>query len=263
MSKGILLFAFNNDHVDYYKMAIATAKRANHFLDLPVSVVTDESTDMSKYDYAFDNVYIQKADKSNRKGKKIWINKGRFAAYALSPYDETILLDTDYLINSDLLLTAFNLYEDFMCSRTVSFLMSDRNEQEIISMRSFTTVWATVVVFRKTQKTKQIFECLEMVQQNYEHYSLLYGFSSAMYRNDYALTIALRIVNGNTADESHYLPWNLIHAGRELKVIRSSTSPFNTAYIMMTTKDKIEYGIIKDIDFHLLDKDNFMELVDE
>jgi len=41
MTKGILLFAFNNGTVDYYKMAVATAKRANQFLNLPVSVVTD------------------------------------------------------------------------------------------------------------------------------------------------------------------------------------------------------------------------------
>lgn len=263
MSKGVLLFAFNNEQVDYYAMAIATAKRVNHFLHLPVSVVTDASTDLSKYNYTFDNVYLQDADKSNRKGKTTWINKGRYAAYRLSPYEETILLDTDYLINSDMLLKVFDIYEDFMCPSRVSFLMSDRDEQEIISANSFTTLWATVIVFRKTQKTKQIFECLEMVQHNYSHYATLYGFQDVMYRNDYGLTIALRIVNGNTVDNSNYLPWNLVHVGKELAVRRTTSNRFNTSYLLLTKNDKVEYCLTKDMDFHMMDKSNFMELVDE
>jgi hypothetical protein len=58
MTRGVLLFAFNNDKVDYYSMAVATAKRANKFLNLPVTVVTDKTTDLSKYTYQFDNVII-------------------------------------------------------------------------------------------------------------------------------------------------------------------------------------------------------------
>ena len=36
MTKGALLFAFNSPKYNYYEMAVATAKRINHFLDLPV-----------------------------------------------------------------------------------------------------------------------------------------------------------------------------------------------------------------------------------
>ena len=67
MTKGVLLFAFNNGTVDYYKMAVATAKRANQFLNLPVSVVTDNTVNPDNYNYTFDNVFIETADKSNNK----------------------------------------------------------------------------------------------------------------------------------------------------------------------------------------------------
>jgi hypothetical protein len=264
MSKGVLLYAFNTENVDYYKMAIATAKRANHFLNLPVSVITDESTILENYDYKFDNVFIQDADKSNRKGRKVWINKGRYSAYEFSPYDETILLDTDYLINSDKLLQLFQIYEDFMCCNRTSFLMAPHDEQEIISLHSFTTLWATLIVFRKSDKAKQIFDCLEMVQKNYSHYATLYGFLDGMYRNDYALTFALRIVNGNTINNKDYIPWNLVHLGKEAKAHRINDSDFNTEYLLIAEADnnKKHYIKIKDTDFHLLDKSNFMELVD-
>ena len=264
MSRGLLLYAFNTENVDYYKMAIATAKRANHFLNLPVSVITDGSTILENYDYKFDNVFIQDADKSNRKGKSVWINKGRYSAYEFSPYDETILLDTDYLINSDKLLHLFEIYHDFMCCDRTSFLMAIDEKQESISTRSFLTLWATLIIFRKSNKAKQIFECLEMVQKNYSHYATIYGFLDGMYRNDYALTFAVRIVNGNMLDTTDYIPWNLVHLGKEAKAYRTTDSDFNTAYLLMTeTNNKKHYINIKDTDFHVMDKSNFMELVDE
>ena len=77
MTKGILLSAFNTDKVDYFRMAVHTAKRAKHFLNLPVTVITDDSTDIEKYNFTFDNVIIKPADKSNTKDLDIWINKGR------------------------------------------------------------------------------------------------------------------------------------------------------------------------------------------
>jgi hypothetical protein len=120
MSRGVLLFAFNSDTVDYFKMAVATAKRANQYLNLPVSVVTDESTDLSQYDYKFDNIIIQVPNKDNRTiENNVWINKGRYSAYELSPYDETLVLDTDYLINSDTLLKPFELYDDRRTAGTI------------------------------------------------------------------------------------------------------------------------------------------------
>ena len=41
MSKGVLLFAQNNEQIDYIKQAVYLAKRIKRFLDLPVSLVTD------------------------------------------------------------------------------------------------------------------------------------------------------------------------------------------------------------------------------
>lgn len=263
MSKGILLFAFNIENVNYYEMAVATAKRINHFLNLPVTLITNEQSLPEIAHYTFDNVIIAPEDSTNKKGKNIWLNKGRYRAYELTPYDETILLDTDYLVNSNRLIQLFDLYDDFMCAKTVSFLMSDKDEQEIISQYSFTTLWATVMIFRKTPRVKQIFECLEIVQKNYVHYASLYHFASGMYRNDYAITIALRIVNGHANDNKDYIPWNLIHLGKEITAHRTNDMQFNTEYMLLNNDEKRKYIHIKDIDFHCMSKSNFMELVDE
>ena len=75
--KGALLFAFNTDTVDYVKMAVFTAKRINRFLNLPVTIVTDNNTNLSTYDYSFDNVVIADADKTNERNNQQWLNKGK------------------------------------------------------------------------------------------------------------------------------------------------------------------------------------------
>ena len=261
--RGVLLFAFNTDTLDYYKMAIATAKRANYFLNLPVSVVTDHTTDLAQYDYAFDNVFVVESDKSNTKGKKLWINKGRHQAYNLTPYDETLVLDTDYLINSDMLLKGFDLYDDFMCPNYTTFLLNADYGQEEISSISYPTLWATVMFFSKTQKTKELFECLRMVQDNYLHYVNLYNMINAMYRNDYALTIAHRIVNGHYEDKRDYMPWSLVHIASEIKVAKNSNIEFNTEYTLVKESNtgKGQYIVVKDTDFHCMNKETFMDIV--
>jgi hypothetical protein len=263
MSKGVLLFAFNIENVNYYEMAVSCAKRVNHFLNLPVTLITNEQSLPEVQHYIFDNIITVPEDSTNKKGKNLWLNKGRYRAYELTPYDETILLDTDYLVNSDKLNQLFDLYDDFMCAKNVSFLMSDRDEQEVISPYSFTTMWATVMIFRKAHRVKQIFECLEMVQKNYLHYANIHHFSSGMYRNDYAITIALRIVNGNTFDSKDYMPWPLVHLGKEISAHRKNDTLFNTDYLLMNSDEKKKYIFIKDTDFHCMSKSNFMELVDE
>lgn len=267
MTKGAILFAYNTPNNDYYKMAVNTAKRINHFLDLPVTVVTDQNTNVNDYDYSFDKVIVNESDPSNKKDSSLWLNKGRYRAYELSPYDETIVLDTDYLINSDKLLKTFDIGNDFVCHKTTSFLMMpDGHEQEVISNRSFNTLWATVMRFDKTSRAKQIFDCMKMIQLNYNHYANIYNFVGGLYRNDYSLTIANRIVNGHLEEQSDYLPWNLVHVGQNTTVYRQSDSDLNTEYMIMYDnwqrgKIRKEYLYVKDMDFHMLNKKNFMELI--
>jgi len=266
MSKGVLLFAFNNGVVDYYGMAVATAKRINHFLNLPVTVVTDANTIIDNYDYTFDNTIVVESDNTNKNVENhIWINKGRYRAYTLSPYDETLLLDTDYLINTNTLLKPFDLYDDFMCHNKINYLMNPYMGQERISKHSFDTFWATVLYFKKTKKTKLIFDCMKMIQENYNHYIKIYDPTVGFYRNDFALTIALRTLHGQLEDKTNYIPWNLTHVVKEASVVPNTSQPFNTSYTVLqdnTQRFKVrkEYVIVKDMDFHMMNKENFMEI---
>jgi hypothetical protein len=83
MSKGALLFAFNSPKYNYYEMAVATAKRINYFLNLPVAIVTDNELLPEQEYYTFDKVVITDADKTNKRDWGLWYNKGRYRAYDL------------------------------------------------------------------------------------------------------------------------------------------------------------------------------------
>lgn len=254
--KGVLLFAYNNGITDYLEMAVRTAKRVNQFLKLPVSIVTD-IIDIEKYPNVFDKIITSIPDTSNTRDKKVWINKGRYNAYNFTPYDETLILDTDYLINSDMLLKPFDMYDDFMCHNHATYIGSRNIDIELVSNTFLETYWATVIYFKKTKRTKQIFECMKLVQDNYMFYVNLFGINNTMYRNDYSLTIALWIVNGHSINKQDFIPWNLLHLEQNIKAHHIVDNQY-----LFFTGDK-KYITLKNTDFHIMDKKIFMELTNE
>ena len=122
MKQGIVLFAFNNRHIDYIKQAIYCAKRVKNYLNLPVQLITNDKeyieSNFSFYKKYIDNVTHCDAPASStktfhngiyaNKGKLKWINSARDSAYELSIFEKTLVIDTDLLISNDKLLTCFD-----------------------------------------------------------------------------------------------------------------------------------------------------------
>jgi len=266
MTQGAIIFAYNSATYNYYKMAEYTAKRINHFLNIPVSLVTDQNSLPKTSDYTWDTVVTNDPDRTNGRDGNVWINKGRYQAFEFSPYDETILLDADYIVNSNKLSNIFTVYDDFACHGTTNFLMYRDLPKDRLSNISHDMLWATIVAFKKTKRAKQVFDCIEMIQKNYDHYANIHGFLNIPYRNDFALTLALRIVNGHCILTKDIIPWNLTTIGLNTHIYSDSNDKFNTKYTVMFDnwqrgKIKKEYISIDKLDFHLLDKDNVMELI--
>lgn len=276
-TRGVILFAFNSSKYNYADMAVYTAKRVKAFLDLPTTLITDVDTYKTILDdrKVFDGVVEVEPDLSNIKDQTSWINKGRYQAYELSPYDETLVIDVDYLVNSDTLLKTFDLSDTFCCHSNTHMLMHPEAAQEKMGY-TYETLWATVIMFKKSERAKQIFETLEMVQNNYDHYANIHSFIGGVYRNDYGLTLALKIVNGHTDVPSDYIPWNLIHVGKNTSVYPNQVDAqipcdgdvydFNTEFTVMfdhwkKSKVRKEYMLIKDMDFHVMNKDLFVGIM--
>lgn len=255
MSRGVILFAYNNENIDYFRMAVYTASRINRYLNLPVTVITDQHSMTCPHN--FDQVILQEPDRNNKRKNKDWINKGRYQAWDLTPYTETLVLDTDYMINSSRINDLWLNPADFMCYKSCKYILQN-NESEIISATSYNTYWATMIKFIKTNKSQQIFGMMKMIQENYQHYANLHGFLPGPFRNDYALTLALNTVNGHVVQPENFIPGKLLHVNLKHHVQRLDETKYKIVHTDRSNKSS--YLIVQNLDFHMLDKQNFQEL---
>ena len=132
MNKGVLYLAFNNDKVDYIAQAVWNAHRVRRHLGVGCSLVTDAASKPNDTSM-FDNVFIvqsasggtRKYDHMNADSSAEWKNIGRCNAYELTPYEQTLILDTDYMVNSNQLSMLFDVDYDFLCHREVQIQFLD------------------------------------------------------------------------------------------------------------------------------------------
>ena len=70
---------------------------------------------------------------------------------------------------------------------------------------------------------------MQMIKTNWSHYRDLYGITPSTYRNDYALTIAQLIVNGQTLDWP-VIPWQLASVTPTPRVSQIGQDQFRIDY---------------------------------
>jgi hypothetical protein len=237
--QGVLVYARNNSQVDYVKQAYFLAKRAREYLDLPTSIVTDSVSylehEYPDYRNVFDKVITvvwKKADldkntvlssfekHSVRKfydgtlvSKKLdWKNELRSTAFDISPYEETLLLDSDIVISNSNWKKCFDQTHDFLIYKDcVDLLDCDRGDTfKRISDTSVDFYWATAVFFRKTQVNQTFFDLIKHIQENWKHYCSIFQINTPYFRNDYAFSIAIHIMNGyQKSDFAQSMPGKL------------------------------------------------------
>jgi hypothetical protein len=227
MSKGAFLIARNNGHIDYVKQAVFLARRIKKYLNIPVTIATD-SADYLKSTFGtndFDNVILldYTSNSSNMRYffdgtlfKKTagFKNNNRASVYDLSPYDETLLMDTDYIISNDLLRLVFDSRSDFLIYKKSNDIAKVREEIEFdkISDTSVDFYWATVVFFRKTELNETFFNLIKHIEQEWNHYRRAYQITSSLFRNDFAFSIAIHIMNGfQSGDFAQQLPGSMMY----------------------------------------------------
>ena len=198
MTRGVVIFAISTPEIDYGAMARWSAKRIKRHLGLPVTIV--DTNDREPGQRWFGDI-----------GDTVtWHNTNRADAYALSPYDETLVLDADYIVNSDRLLSLFDTTQEFLAMGQAYDVtaLSDENTMNTFGRNRMPMAWATVMMFRRGALSQSIFDIMSMVRENWTHYRDLYNFERTAYRNDYALSIALNMVHGHTGTWPS-IPWSM------------------------------------------------------
>jgi hypothetical protein len=209
MSKGIVIFAYNGAY-DYVDMARTSAALAKRHLKLPVTLITDQTVDYPEFDTVIvhertDPVQLKMTDGE----PKPWHNQTRPTVYALTPYEQTLVIDADYFVMNSELRNLFNTDLDFACYNTAQDITGVAELQSNIGSTSIPMQWATVIYFRQSELAEAVFDFMLYIRQNYEFYSLMYNFRSDKYRNDFALSIAIQTLTGYNTGNFAQIPGTL------------------------------------------------------
>lgn len=276
MTKGVLVIARNNSKIDYVKQANWLAKRISKYLNLPTSIITDNAAYVNKhYPNTFDQIieipneenYTHKSYKDGMysRANLEFKNTARCDVYELTPYNETLLMDTDVAISNNTLANCFDENNEVMLYKDAVELSNwrDLSEFEYISPNSIDFYWATVVFFRKSHVAKTLFDCVKHVQQNWQHYRNLYQITNPVFRNDFAFSIAVHIMNGNKKGNFiKQLPGTLYYITDRDLLIEETDGVFK---FLVEKKDSTGYFPVKITgeNVHIINKFSLGRYIDE
>lgn len=246
-TRGALIFAYNNESIDYEKIARFNQKQIEQHLGIPTTIVTGTPTTANLRTFRYSN---------NETEKVSWHNTDRMTAYDLSPYDETILLDADYLVFSDNLSFVWDIPNEFLCADRVYDVTGSHSfdSDRMMSKTSFPMRWATCVYFKKTEFAKSVFGMMREIRENYLYYSHLFNFRASPYRNDFALSIALQILSGYNDKSNHFhFPLASVTTTADITSIDGDRVVIDYEYA-----DKIYSTRTEGLDLHVMNKKSLM-----
>lgn len=256
MTQGVVIFAYANELIDYVALAAWSTKNIHRHLGLPVCVITDQVNLPATYQ--FDQViHADKQGNNSRyfadfKDSVTWYNNDRMTAYALSPWDQTLLLDADYVVASNQLSMLFDTNIDFLAHDHAYDVAGGKpfEQENCFGRYHMPMTWATVMRFNRSHHAELIFDTMQMIRENWTHYRSLYGVSSATYRNDFALTIAQLIVNGQVLAWP-CIPWSLATVVPETQLTQLAVDHYRVDY--RTGSGQLKW-ITLNQDFHAMGK---------
>jgi len=275
-TKGVMLMAHNNAEIDYGQMALINALMIKKNMGVPVCLVTDVGTigwlkqnhPATLVDYAFDVVRIIDLPESDNyriykdsvhMAKTLAYNNGtRIDAYELSPFDETLLVDADFLIMNDSLNRIWGSQNDFMINKRID-TFGDPNyffSSEQLSHTGISQYWATVVYFRKSEFASAFYDLCHHIKQNYDFYKFMYGFPGKLFRNDFVYSIALHMMNGFIETDEFDLPDPELLFTTDLDVLVKVDGLNSLQFLIERTGEQGNYftTLCQDVNVHIMNK---------
>jgi hypothetical protein len=196
LSKGFLVAAQNTSTVDYVKQAYALALsiKATQKEVNTISIMTNDIVP-ENYKSVFDKIIpIPWIDESRQTDWKI---ENRWKLYHISPYDETIVLDTDMLLLEDVSLwwKHCSNYELLFCSRVKNYkneiILKDKFHRSAFIENNLSNPYFGLHYFKKNDFAHSFYKILEFIVYNWEWFWT--KFASEHYQNWLSMDLASAI----------------------------------------------------------------------
>ena len=219
--------------------------------------ITSQTRQKHDKDFKLSNRRMYK-DTSHTAKPLSFYNKDRADAYELSPYDETIIVDADYLILSDALNNCWGHNNEFMMNWSYEDIMYEREDPTLRKLHptGITMYWATVVYFKKGNFAEQFFKTVKHVRDNRQYYQSVYKWPGNLYRNDYSFSIAAHMLGGFKDRAIPQLPLPTLYKTFDTDDVHSAPARNELIFYLEKPKSLGDFMICKwkGVDIHVMNK---------
>lgn len=218
VSKGFLIYAENTENVDYiyqaYALALSIKSSQTEFKS--VSLVTNVDQIPEKYLKVFDKIIpIPWYDAPGTE----FSTEHRWKLYHVTPYEETIVLDSDMLLLDDI-----SLWWEYCSNFDIRYCTKIKNyKNEIIAQdtahrktfieNNLTNPYCALHYFKKSDSAFEFYKTLEFVIKNWEW--CYTKFASQHYQNwlsmDLSVAIAIEISGMQNEILDNLCPLEFVH----------------------------------------------------
>jgi hypothetical protein len=203
MNKGFCLLAQNNETTDYVKQAYALALSLHKYnKDQKISLITNDTVP-AEYQSVFDQILPIPWDDSAKDAQ--WKIQNRWKVYHASPYDETIVLEADMLILTDIThwWQELGKRDLFFVSNVRTYrdeLVTSAYYRKTFIANKLPNLYSACHYFKKGDVAKEFYNLVEMITNNWQ---LFYGkFASEEYQKwcsmDVSCALASKILGNET-----------------------------------------------------------------
>jgi hypothetical protein len=260
VSRGFLVLAQNTEDVDYVRQAYALALSIRNSQTITsISLVTDDVVP-AEYQTVFDNIIP--IPFGNTDTATPYRAKNRWKLYHATPYEETIVLDTDMLLLED--ISAWwgycSNYDIKYTSRIRNYKMEiveDCIHRKAFIANHLTSPYSALHYFKKSQTAYEFYRVLEFVCNNWEW--CWNKFAPEEYQNwlsmDLAVAIAIEITGMHEQVLDINSPLEFVHMKTHLQNWRVSSSNWqdfvltnfgNTLSVSNISQHKVFHYVEKD-----------------
>ena len=216
MSKGFVVIAQNTLEVDYIQQAYALALSIKFSQQdvRNISIITNDPVP-EKYQWAFDQIIPIPWYKEGTRYQA----ENRWKVYHATPYEETIVLDTDMLLLEDI-TEWWNYCGNHnlkFCSRIknhkTDIINVDAVHRKTFIVNKLTSPYFALHYFKKSQQSYEFYKVLEFVVNNWEW--CWTKFAPEEYQNwlsmDLAVAIAIEITGYYESVVDQCSPLEFVH----------------------------------------------------
>lgn len=269
MSKGYFAIVQNNDTVDYLEQAyyLALSLRATQSGVNNLSIMIDEPTKKlikSKHTKVFDHIVdIPWQDEAQQSEWKI---NNKWKVYYATPYQETVLLDTDMVFPTDVShWWPIMAQQDFWATTTVkTFRGQDVKNTKYRSAfvdNELPNIYSAFMYFKKSDLASEIFKLSEHIFHNWQRFYHLYLPKSKPKHvsGDVVFALAIKILGYEhltTRQNITSMP-TFVHMKGELQEIPYLTNDWSDRIPSnFSQPDQLLVGnFLQSYPFHYVDKD--------